>query len=113
MITLGRPSSKLEVLLGGAVTTLELPIVAHWVDINSADQSVQVIGENDLLTSGSNTVVAVPGPASGIVRTIKTLSIYNADSTGATVTVRYNNNGTSRTLVSVTLGVGSTLQYND
>jgi hypothetical protein len=43
---------------------------------------------------------------------VKTISIFNADTAAATVTVRYNNNATLRIIRKVVLQVGETLEYN-
>lgn len=99
--------------LAGAVSATELPVTAHWVDVSIEDQSIQVIGECDAQSSGANVVTIVPAPPQGVVRTIKYISVYNADSAAATPTVRYNNNGTTRIIIAPALATGSTLEYTD
>lgn len=111
MLILGTSTSSLQALLNAAVATNELPITVHWVDILSSDQSVYQLGETDLTTAGTGAVTLVSGPGSGHTRTVKYISIYNADTTGATVTVRYNNNGTTRTIVKPLLASGDTLEF--
>ena len=111
MIILSGPNKSIEALLGGAVATNQLPIVANWVDVTTADQSVFAFGESDLTTSGATVVTVVAPPQASHTRTLKSMSIYNADTTSATVTVRLNNGISTRILVKITLGVGSTLEY--
>lgn len=113
MIVLSNPTDSLELKLALAATTTELPWTAHWVDILSADQSVSDIGKTDGISSGTTVVTMVPGPAQGHTRTVKSISVYNADSTGATATVQLNNGVTTRILVKPLLSVGDTLEYTE
>lgn len=113
MIVLDTTTKSLEVILGGAITTNQLPIVASYVDVLSSDQSVSAISENDTQTNNGTAVTAVAAPASGHTRTVKTLTVRNSDTVSAVCTVRVNNNGTFRILWSGTLQVGDTLQYED
>ena len=70
-------------------------------------------GYNTGLTTGTTAVVMVAAPASGN-RIIKTITIHNADTAAATVTVRINTSGsTFRTIIKVTLAVGDTLILDD
>lgn len=111
MIILPNTSSSLEVILAGVVTTNQLPIVANWVDVLTADQSVSAFGESDLLTNSNVAVTVVAAPVNNHTRTIKSLTIFNADTVNATVTVRYNNGSTTRIMTKVTLATGETLEY--
>ena len=44
MIILSGPNKSIEALLGGAVATNQLPIVANWVDVITATQGVFAFG---------------------------------------------------------------------
>ena len=111
MLILSGPNKSIEVVLAGAVATTQLPIVASWVDVVTADQSVFAFGSSDLTTSGATAVTVVAAPQAGHTRTVKSMSIYNADTTGATGTVRLNNGISTRILVRIALATGSTLEY--
>jgi len=110
MIVLDTTTKSLEVLLAGAVATTQLPIVACWVDVTT---TTFLPGEADTATNNATAVTAIAAPAASTQRQGKLVTVFNADTAAATVTVRVNNNGTFRTLVKVTLAVGSTLIYPD
>ena len=112
MIILGLPTSTLEVLVSGAPVTNQLPWTAHWLDVTSLTQALLALGESDGLTNSSTAVTAVSAPSSGVTRTIKSFTLYNADTTGAQATVRYNNGTSTRVLVSPLLSVGDTLEFS-
>lgn len=111
MLILSGPNKSIEAVLAGAVATTQLPIVANWVDVVTADQSVFAFGGSDLTTSGATAVTVVAAPQANHTRTLKSMSIHNADTASATVTVRLNNGISTRILVKVVLATGSTLEY--
>ena len=111
MLILSGPGKSIEVVLAAAVATTQLPIVANWVDVVTTDQSVSAFGASDLTTSGATAVTVVAAPQANHTRTLKSLSVYNADTASAIVTARLNNGVSTRILVKITLGVGSTLEY--
>ena len=113
MILLDATTKSLQVILGGAVTTTELPIVAAYADVSQTTFAVSAISETDTATTGGTAVTAVAAPSASTSRKVALVTVYNADSVSAAVTVRVNNNGTFRILVKATLAVGSTLQYAD
>lgn len=111
MIHLPTTASSLEILLGGAVTTTALPWTANWVDVLAADQSVSAIENDDGTVSSTSAQTLVPAPSAGHTRTLQSLTVHNADSVSAVVTIRYNNGSATRILVKVTLSPGDTLEY--
>ena len=113
MIILDTDTKSLEVLLGAAVALNQLDIVAAYVDIGSANQMVNAVAANDLLTNDAVPVEAVPAPNATESRQVKSLTIYNNDSQVNTVTVQYDNNGTIRIIIVKALAPGETLQYTD
>ena len=112
MIILGSPSITLEVVTAGAAATTELPWVAHWLDVTTADQSLTTLGSSDGVTSGATAVTVVAAPAVGHTRTLKSMTVFNADTTGSTTTVRYNNGSSTRVIVKPLLATGDTLEYS-
>ena len=110
MIILDATTKTLELLLGATEQSSVLSFVATYVDLTT---STFTSIEQDGQSNGTNAVTCVSAPAALTQRQVKFLSIYNGDSTPATVIIRLNNNGTPRILCAFTIGVGSTLQYAD
>jgi len=106
MILLDATTKSLQVLLGGAVATNELIIVATYADLTSTGTT---LAEADTLTTGATAVTAVAAPAASTTRKVLGLNVMNNDTVAATVTVRLNNNGTLRKMITATLASGSTL----
>lgn len=111
MITLTENLS-LEVLLGSAPTT-QLPIYASYFD---QSDSVHDSDEHRTQTNGLHAVEAVGRPSSGLKRLVDYLTIYNADASAATVTVRLRDHtkpdaDAYTTLISQSISSGLTLQY--
>lgn len=110
MILLDTTTRKLELLLGGTVTTNQLPFVASYVDLTTTTFTP---ASNAGQTNNASAVTLVDVPASSTQRQLKFLSIYNADTAAATVTIRLNDNSTLRKIFVTTLAVGDTLLYAD
>lgn len=111
MYVLNTTGKSIEVLLAGAVTTNQLVIVSSYMDVTATAATIP--GANDLLTSDTTAVTAVAAPGASTSRLIKHLSIFNADTASATVTVRLNNSSTYRTLVKITLEASSFMETSD
>lgn len=102
-------TKKLQVILSGAITTNQLPVVASWVDTVSGGTFVP--GEADTATNSTTAVDIVASPAASTQRQVQEINIRNTDTAAATVLVRYNNNATIRELFKATLAVGDQMQY--
>lgn len=109
-MVLDSTTKSLQLVLSGAVTTTQLPCVTSWADITTTTFTP---GATDIASNNTTAVTLVAAPAASTQRQIKTVSIYNADTAAATITVSLNNNSTLRTLVNVILQPGNTLQYAD
>lgn len=103
-------TKSLEVILAGAITTTQLPFVATYADISV---TAFAPAGNDGQTNSTTAVAMVPAPAASVQRQVKEVSIWNADTVAATVTVRLNDNATFRNIVKVILQPGEHLQYAD
>ncbi len=110
MIILDATTKTLEIDLAGAITTSQLPVVVSYADVTT---TAYTPASTDMATNSTTAVTIVAAPAASTQRQVKLLTVYNADTATATVTVQLNNNGTLRPLVVVTLAVGSTLIYTD
>jgi hypothetical protein len=113
MIILDATTKTLEIKLAGAITTSQLPYTVHYVDLLDSDQSVSDIAEGDGTSNSTTAVTVVAAPSASHTRQVKHLSVYNADTVAATLTVQVNNNGTARIIAKTTLDVGDTWEYND
>lgn len=107
MIILDATTKSLEVVLGGAITTNQLVWTSAFVDVGAAAPLV----ETDGLTNSAVAVTMVAAPGSGNTRLVKGLTLYNADTVAATITLRINNNGTLRKLFVATMQAGDNLVY--
>lgn len=113
MIILDTTTRKLQLLLSGVVTTTELPWTAHYVDVTIATGALSDVLCANGTTNGVTAVDMVAAPASGVRREIKELTVCNEDTVAATVTIRYNDNGTTRRICKVTLAADDNLEYGD
>lgn len=111
MITLNTVNRSLEVVLGAIVSTNQLPVVATYVDITATPTYVPAA--NTTQTNNTTAVTVVAAPVADTQRQIKFLSVYNADTTAATVIVQYNDNSTLRIICKFVLQTFETLLYTD
>lgn len=112
-VSLDTTTKSLEVVLSATVTTNQLPFVAGYVDISQANLVLTAVQESDGTTNNTTAVTLLSAPAASTSRQLKYLSIYNADTVSATVTVRVNNNSTTRTTWKGTLAAGDVLLFDD
>lgn len=102
-------SKTIEVILGGAITTNQLEITADWVDTQNGLTFAP--GGTLLLTNGVTAVTAVASPAANTQRQVKAITVYNADTVNAVVTVRLFDGTNRRRHVVVTLTPGQSLVF--
>lgn len=72
-----------------------------------------IAGRTVVNTNGTNAVTLASAPGSSTQRVIDFLTIYNADSINATVTVRFNANSAIYMLFKATLAAGETLVFQE
>ncbi len=101
---------KLQIVLGGAVSTNELQCVASWRDITIGPTYTP--GSSTVLTNGATPVDWVTSPAASTQRVLANLAVYNNDTDPQTVTIMVDVSGTDYILVVRTLPAGSTLEYS-
>jgi hypothetical protein len=106
-----KSTDTLEVLLAGAITTSQCPLIADYADVAS-DSTTCAPNSTDGQTNSTTPVTWVGSPAPGYVRQIAYLSCYNADTASVTVTLRINNGTTTRILRKVTLSTGESFAFN-
>lgn len=108
-------TKSLEIVLGAAKTLNDCPITANWTDVTTAsgNPSGFLGGSSDGATNGVTAVTAVAAPGANVQRRIRMLTVFNADTVSQTVTIRVNDNGTTRILKKATLPVNGALIYAD
>ena len=112
MIVLPTTNTSLQLILAGAITTTELDFVVTYQQISASGQ-ITFTAVHGVSTGGTAvTLVAVPSVA-GDRRMIKSITVHNNDTASATVTIRYNDNGTFRTIFKVILATLENLVYED
>jgi hypothetical protein len=110
MIILNETDNSVEVDLTAAVTTNQLQVYSAFIDTTEAATTP---GKTDTVTNNTTAVTAVAAPAASTQRIVKSMSIYNADTAEAEVTVQFNNNATLTTLFKGLLQPGEMLCYVD
>ena len=107
-------TQKIQVKLGAAVTANELPLVSTAVQLTDAGFPMAAITPVLTVSNGVTAVDMAVGVASASV-VLKSLTIYNADTANANVTVQaYNSTGpVTDTLIIKDLGPGDVLHYED
>jgi len=104
-LVLDATTKTIQVAMSGAAATANPDFTAAFAD-NNGTSFVEAASDGAL--SGSTDVVVVAAPASGFRRIIKKIFIENKDTAAVTITVKYDNNATQRTIAKVTLQVGDT-----
>lgn len=110
MITLDSVLRKLQIKLGAAVTTNELPVIATYVDLTT---TTYIPGSVATATNSTTEVDFIPAPAASTQRQVKFISVQNQDTVAATVIVIYNDNATQRQILKVVLQINESLLYSD
>jgi hypothetical protein len=109
MIILSQTSDKIQVILAGAVTTNQLQCVASWRDITGTPTYTP--GRSVALTNDTTDVDFVASPAASTQRLIDYISIFNADTDTAVVTLKFDASGTDYILANQQIAPGETLYY--
>jgi len=101
-------NKSIVIKLGGAVVSNELPVVTFWADHTTTTLTP---GSTDTLTNGAAAVTIVAAPAVSTQRQVKTISVYNADTISATVTICFRNVGTDSNVFKATIAPGECIYY--
>ncbi len=95
-------------VLGAAVTTNELAVCCFYADNTTTTLTP---GSQNQLTTGTTPVTIVSSPAASTQRLVKTIVVYNNDTTLVDITVRFFDGTNTRPLVRMVLQPGDTLEY--
>ena len=104
-LVLDTTTKTIKVSMSGAAATTNPDFTASYADNNGTTFTEAA---NDGALSGASDITVVAAPSSGYRRIIKKIFIENKDTAAVTITVKYDNNGTQRNIVKVTLNVGDT-----
>jgi hypothetical protein len=110
MLTLDTITRSLMVSLKVAVTTNQLHVTVSYADHTN---TTFVPKTTLILTNNTADVVVMPAPPASTQRQMKYISVFNADTKSATVTIKIDDSGVKKTQVIATLAVGHSLVYND
>jgi hypothetical protein len=101
-------NDKLQVVLGGAVTTNQLQCFTSY-KIYTATTT----GDNRVAINTNNTtdVDLAGAPGSGETFDIQNINIYNADTVAQTVTIKFDLSGTEKILYKGIVGVGDVISW--
>lgn len=102
---------SLKLKLGGAAATTELPVTGCYTEV-SATGSIAGFGVIHTITTGGTAISIVGVAAAGNLRKLQGLRVVNVDTAAATVTI-YQDSGTARNAIVVTLPVGYQLNVFD
>lgn len=108
MLILTETTDNLQVVLSGNVTTNQLQCVASWRDITTTTYTP---GRTLVSTNNTTDVNLVPAPAASTQRVIDMISVYNADTVPALVTIKLDANGTEYILYKQTIANGEFIKY--
>ena len=98
-------TKTIKVSMSGAAATTNPDFTAAYADDNG---TTFVEGASDGALNGAADVTIISAPAASTRRVVKQITIENKDTAAVTITVKYDNNGTQRTIAKVTLNVGDT-----
>jgi len=110
MLILTETTDKVQVVLGGTVATNQLQCISSWRDITT---TAYTPGRTIINTNNTTDVDFVGSPASSTQRVVDFLSIYNKDTANATVTIKFDANGTEYILFKTTISSGEKIEYQD
>lgn len=111
MILLDTTTDTIEMVLGAAVAANQPQYYVSYIDTTS---TTYVPAETHGLLNSTTPVTAVSAPANNTTpRQIKFISVFNADTTAVTLTIRLDDTSTEKTLWSGVLGSNEMVQYAD
>ncbi|HRG29447.1 MAG TPA: hypothetical protein PLJ00_16230 [Chitinophagales bacterium] len=113
MLILGSTTDKIEMVLGGAVSANQLHFNASFRDIAFTPSEAFLPGRSVGQSNNTTDAVVVAAPGANTYRVIDYISIYNTDTASATVTVKYDANGTEGILWKGVVASTQVLQFTD
>lgn len=103
---LSSTTDKIDIVLGGNIAVNQLRCISTYTDLNTKSA-----GRTVALTNNTTDVTLVPSPPANRIRQVDYISVYNQDTANASVTIKYDANGTEYTMWTGVLGAGERLEY--
>lgn len=107
--------TSLEVVLGGAISTNQLPVHVWFHDVPNLTKEDFSEPRGDVKRSDTNDTTAVTvcdaAPQRQWNRVIDAIVVHNADTASATVTLRTDNGSSEKVITVKTLTAGQTFWY--
>ena len=110
MIILNATTDKIQAVLAGNITANQLQCMATWRDITTTEFTP---GRTLINTNNTTDVDVVGSPAASTQRVVDYISVYQADTVNATVTVKFDANGTEYILFKALIGTGEKIEYTN
>lgn len=104
---------KLQALLGGAVTTTALDVVASYSETGNLANRPAKVGTKLSTLSGATAVDIADSPEPGLVREVDFISVRNNDTASAAVTFRVDDGSAQVRELTVTIATQEMLFYAD
>lgn len=102
-------SESFSIVLSGSVITNQLPFYASYVNLTSTGMTPT---KNHGTTNNTTRVTLIPPPGSNEQNQLKSCSIFNSDTSGATVTIQFSGGSTILNIFSASLRPDESIQYN-
>jgi len=103
-------TDKVQVVLGGNVTTSQLQCVAMYEELDTNRRTINM-NRNVATTNNTTAVDLVVAGTSPRRRQVVYLSVFNSDTALATVTIRFNASDTNYTMFKATIAVGERIEF--
>lgn len=104
-LILDSTTKTIKVSMAASAATTNPDFTVAYAD-NTGTNFTEAAADGAL--NGTSDVTLVSAPSSGSRRVVKHISIHNRDTQSNTITLKYDNNGTQRTIAKVTLSAGET-----
>lgn len=102
-------SDKLQIVLGGAITTNQLQCITTYKVYTT---TTTVDGKVAINTNSTTDVDLAGAPSSGEVYDIQNINVYNKDTVSATVTIKLDVSGTETILYKAVIGAGDVISWS-
>lgn len=109
MLVLTTVFDNIQVSLDAPITTNPVDCLTTWRDITT---TTYIPGRTPTRIS-STALNIVPAPQDNIQRVVDHITIFNADTKNATVTIKFIVNATEHILFKTTLAPGEVIEYNE
>lgn len=113
MLALDNPTHTLEAILAASVAANQLHVTTTYRDVaNPAGSDLDPgISLSTVKTNGATAVTALAAPTQSVRREIENITVHNADTSSATITLRINDGTNTYTMMKVVMATLYTLVF--